>query len=269
MNIPSFPSLTWERNNEIGLKPVKKYSFVSNLKNHMQLQGELTKPLWPEFMMHDPVADKYWSSLFELFPDYQISLLLDDEIIGIANSIPFRWNDDLEYLPEQGWDWAFEKGVEDFKNNIKPNALCGLQIAVKKEFQGKGLSTIIVKELIRMARINNFSFLTIPVRPSLKSKYPVTSIDEYITWKRDDGLPFDPWLRVHVKCGGKIIKPCCKAMYISGHIKEWEEWTGLTFFRSGKHIVEGALTPVSIDREADLGEYIEPNVWVVHRIGEE
>jgi len=38
-----FPSLTWERNNEIGLKPVKKYSFVSNLKNHMQLQGELTK----------------------------------------------------------------------------------------------------------------------------------------------------------------------------------------------------------------------------------
>jgi len=72
----------------------------------------------------------------------------------LQNSIPFRWNDDLEYLPEQGWDWAFEKGVEDFRNNIKPNALCGLQIAVKKEFQGKGLSTIIVKELIRMARIN-------------------------------------------------------------------------------------------------------------------
>jgi len=56
-------------------------------------------------------------------------------------------------------------------------------------------------------------------------------------------------------------------MYISGSIKEWEAWTGLRFLRSGQHILEGALTQVSIDREADLGEYIEPNVWVVHRIG--
>ena len=141
-----------------------------------------------------------------------------------------------------------------------------MQIAVKKEFQGNGFSAIIVKELIRIARINNFSLLTIPVRPSLKSKYPLTSIDEYITWQREDGLPFDPWLRVHVKCGGKIIKPCHNAMYIPGTIKEWEEWTGLTFKKSGKYIVEGALNPVLINKDKNLGEYIEPNVWVVHEI---
>jgi len=232
----------------------------------MQLQGELTKSLWPEFMMHDPVANKYWKSLFEFFPDFQFSMVLGDKIIGIANSIPFRWDDAYENLPEKGWDWVLERGVEDFRNNIKPNALCGLQIALKKEFQGKGLSVIIVKELIRIAKQSNLSFLAVPVRPSLKSTYPLTSIDEYIAWQREDGLPFDPWLRVHVKCGGRIVKPCHKAMYIPGTIKEWEEWTGLTFFQTVQYIIEGALTPVNIDREADLGEYIEPNVWVVHEI---
>ena len=232
----------------------------------MQLQSELTKSLWPEIMMHDPVANKYGSSRFELFPEFQISLVFDDEIVGIANSIPFYWYDELDNLPDKGWDWALKTGVENYKKGIKSNALTGLQIAVKKEFQGKGFSTIIVKELIRIAKQNNLSFLAIPVRPSLKSKYPLTSIDEYITWKLEDGLPFDPWLRVHVKCGGKIIKPCHKAMYIPGTVKEWEEWTGLTFFQSGKYIVEGALNPVLINKDKNLGEYIEPNVWVVHEI---
>lgn len=245
---------------------MKKYSFISNVQNHMELQGELTKSLWPEFMMHDPVANKYWESLFEFFPDFQISLVLDDKIIGIANSIPFRWDDTYENLPEKGWDWALEKGVKDFRNNIKPTALCGLQIAVKKEFQGKGLSVMIVKELIRIAKQNNLLFLAFPVRPSLKSTYPLTSIDEYITWQRKDGLPFDPWLRVHVKCGGKIIKSCHKAMYISGTIKNWEAWTGITFSQSGQYIIAGALNSIHINIEANIGEYIEPNVWLVHEI---
>ncbi len=55
-------------------------------------------------------------------------------------------------------------------------------------------------------------------------------------------------------------------MYIPGTIKEWEEWTGLKFFPSGKYIVEDALNPILINKDMNLGEYIEPNVWVVHEI---
>ena len=245
---------------------MKKYSFISNVQDHMQLQHEVTKSLWPEFMMHDSIANKYWKSLFEFFPDFQISMVLHDEIIGIANSTPFYWDKAIDELPDTGWDWVLERGVEDFRNNIKPNALCGLQIALRKEFQGKGLSVIIVKELIRIAKQNDLSFLAVPVRSSLKSTYPLISIDEYIAWQREDGLPFDPWLRVHVKCGGKIIKPCHKAMYISGSIKEWEAWTGLTFLQSGQFIIDGALNPININIDANIGEYVEPNVWVVHEI---
>jgi hypothetical protein len=32
-------------------------------------------------------------------------------------------------------------------------------------------------------------------------------------------------------------------------------------------VVPDALVPVEIDRERDLGRYVEPNVWLRHRCG--
>jgi len=110
-----------------------------------------------------------------------------------------------------------------------------------------------------------FSYLTIPVRPSLKSLYPLISIDDYISWKLEYGQPFDPWLRVHVKCDGKIVTTCHRAMYIPGTVKEWEAWTGLSFMQSGRYVVSGALNPITIDLAEDKGQYVEPNVSLVHK----
>jgi len=56
-------------------------------------------------------------------------------------------------------------------------------------------------------------------------------------------------------------------MYIPGTIKAWETWTDLSFLQSGNYVVNGALCPVIIDLDKDRGEYIEPNVWVVHEVG--
>ena len=56
-------------------------------------------------------------------------------------------------------------------------------------------------------------------------------------------------------------------MTVKGTIAQWEEWTGLVFPESGDYVVRGALEPVRIDREADLGTYVEPNVWMLHRLG--
>lgn len=40
------------------------------------------------------------------------------------------------------------------------------------------------------------------------------------------------------------------------------------FGNSGDYVVEGALNPVSIDLQNNVGEYIEPNVWVLHEFGD-
>ncbi|MGM0446137.1 MAG: GNAT family N-acetyltransferase [Bacillota bacterium] len=243
-----------------------KYKKISNIKGHKDLQYEITKDLWPKFMFHDPISNKYWNELFSLYPDYQYSLKSNGEIIGIGNCLPLFWNKEFKKLPERGWDWALEKGIEDKKKNITPNTLCGLQIAVAKDHQNKGVSRLLLKEMVDTAEEFNLNNIIIPIRPSLKSNYPLTDMDEYITWKREDGLPYDPWLRVHLIFGGEIIKVCHKAMKIEGTINEWEKWTNLKFFESGRYIVKGALNPIKINIENDVGEYIEPNVWILHKV---
>jgi len=55
-------------------------------------------------------------------------------------------------------------------------------------------------------------------------------------------------------------------MRIEGTVAEWEEWAGMAFPESGEFVVPGALALVSIDREADHGVYVEPNVWMHHTI---
>ena len=117
-----------------------------------------------------------------------------------------------------------------------------------------------------IAKANGINNIALPVRPSLKSTYPTIDIEKYITWQNEDGLPFDPWIRVHINDGGKIIGVCRKSMAIEGSISDWESWTGKKLPDSGDYIIEHALVPVRIDKAKDRGTYIEPNVWIIHEI---
>lgn len=106
--------------------------------------------------------------------------------------------------------------------------------------------------------------LIAPVRPTLKSSYPLTSMERYIEWRRSDGLFFDPWMRVHQRLGAKVLKVAPGSMTITGSVAEWEKWTGMRFPESGEYVVPGALRPVVVDLEEDLGLYEVPNVWMLH-----
>ncbi len=88
----------------------------------------------------------------------------------------------------------------------------------------------------------------------------------YIQWETSERLPFDAWLRVHARLGAEMIGVCPNAMRIPGTIAEWEAWTGLHFPETAEYIVPGALNPEAIDVDQNLGIYVEPNVWMLHRI---
>jgi hypothetical protein len=117
-----------------------------------------------------------------------------------------------------------------------------------------------------IAARRGYASLIAPVRPNQKSLYPLTPMERYVTWRRPDGLPRDAWLRVHERLGASILKVAEHSMRISGTVEEWERWTGLAFPESGAYVVTGALCPVTIDRDADLGLYLEPNVWMRHPV---
>jgi hypothetical protein len=82
----------------------------------------------------------------------------------------------------------------------------------------------------------------------------------YIARRRPDGLPFDPWLRVHERLGAHIVKIAPTSMTISGTLAGWRDWTGLPC----DVVVPGALVTVHASVEQDHAVYVEPNVWMQH-----
>jgi hypothetical protein len=111
-----------------------------------------------------------------------------------------------------------------------------------------------------------FKDMVAPVRPNRKHLVPDMPIEEYAALVREDGMPRDSWLRVHVRAGGRIVGTCKRAMVIPGTLDEWRSWTGLPFDESGPVVVPGALVPVQCSVEHDYAVYVEPAVWVHHRL---
>jgi hypothetical protein len=108
--------------------------------------------------------------------------------------------------------------------------------------------------------------LVAPIRPSWKERYPLTPIERYATSTTTEGLPFDPWMRVHARLGAEILKPEPQSLLISGDVESWERWTGLFFPETADYVFARGLTTVHIDRQADTGVYWEPNVWMRHKV---
>lgn len=232
----------------------------------MDISDEIIISSWPEFMRKDPVANKYWSDLYQTFPEFQFTLLETGtyNAIAVGSSIPLAWDGNLGDLPDDGWDWALEQGFKDYAAKRTPNIQCALSITVSQKYRGKGISAHAVQAMKSMCFANGFHTMIAPVRPSFKSLYPLTPMERYIQWRNDDGLPFDPWIRVHVRLGAEIVKVCPQSMRITGTVEDWEHWTGMRFPESGMYIVPGALVPVEIDHDANQGTYVEPNVWMRH-----
>jgi hypothetical protein len=108
------------------------------------------------------------------------------------------------------------------------------------------------------------SHLVAPVRPSWKERYPITPIERYVRWRRDDGQLLDPWMRVHERLGARTGPALPRSLLITGTVAEWESWTGMAFPESGEYVFPEGLATLAVDRDEDLGTYWEPNVWMVH-----
>jgi GNAT superfamily N-acetyltransferase len=219
---------------------------------------------WPEFMLHDAVVDAHWQHLDRELARWQL-LLLDGpaSIVATANSAPFTWDGTSAGLPA-GWDDQFERTAADLQAGRAPTVLGALQIVVSPERRGDGLAGRMIAALRALAADAGLAGLVACVRPTDKHLYPLVPIDRYAAWTRPDGAPFDAWIRLHVRLGGRIDRPAPSSMTIRGSVGEWETWTGMSFPDSGDYVVPLATRPVSIDREADRGTYCDENVWIVH-----
>lgn len=222
---------------------------------------------WAEFMREDTTGVKYWDDLLSLYSEFQFLLLNElEEPIACGNSIPFYWDGSQKQLPA-GWADVLERGILEHKDKSTLNTLSALAIVIHPSHRGKGISEWMVREMKKLAINHRMKHLIAPVRPSLKSHYPLIPMEDYMNWeRRSDGKPFDPWIRTHWKSGARIIKVANKSMDIRNSIQQWEEWTGLKLFSSGSYVIKEGIVPLEVNREQDEGKYIEPNVWMEHSI---
>jgi len=70
------------------------------------------------------------------------------------------------------------------------------------------------------ARLHGYHSLIACVRPTLKESHAHTLIEDYAAWKREDGFPFDTWIRIHVRLGGRVSRPEPESMLIRGSVAE-------------------------------------------------
>ncbi|HSK15933.1 MAG TPA: hypothetical protein VK915_07155 [Gaiellaceae bacterium] len=229
---------------------------------------EEVRDVWPEYQLHGDVLNVYWGRLWEDFLDFQLAVHDDERDLTIAqaHTIPFAWDGSVESLPA-GIDGLMEDAFRLLEEGGRANALSALAIEVTPSEQRRGLSGELVEAMRGLAARHELGGLVAPLRPTWKERYPLTPIERYAAWTRDDGLPFDPWIRLHVRLGAEILAPEPESLRITGTVAEWEAWTEMAFPESGTYVFPFGLAPLEVDREADLGAYWEPNVWVLHGVG--
>ncbi|MFD7303789.1 MULTISPECIES: N-acetyltransferase [Streptomyces] len=223
---------------------------------------------WPEFVLQDPVGWAHFPRIAGELPQYV--LFAEDErgeVVANAFSVPFALGaDGRGELPARGWDavllWAFS----DLRRGVRADTVSAISVSVAPHAQGLGLSARMLTAMRDNARALGFGEVVAPVRPNAKHREPRTPMEEYARRVRPDGLPYDPWMRVHARAGAVVHSVAPASMTVSGSLEEWRRWTGLPFDTAGDVEVPGALVPVRCEPEQGYAVYVEPNVWMRHAL---
>ncbi|MFI1717833.1 N-acetyltransferase [Streptomyces litmocidini] len=244
---------------------------VTTLAERPGLEGAMwsMKDLWPEFMMYDPVGWAAMGRIVREFPEYVlVATDAGGAVVARGLSVPFRLDaEGRRELPARGWDEVLNRAFSDLRHGREADTVSAIEITVGLDHLGKGISHRMLAALRDNAGRLGFAELVAPVRPNGKHLEAEASIHEYAFRTREaDGLPHDPWLRVHVRAGGVIESVAPASMTVSGSVEEWRKWTGLPFDTDGPVEVPGALVPVHCEATRGYAVYVEPNVWVRHRI---
>jgi len=220
---------------------------------------------FPEFITADKLIKQYIGRVREWFTDQDLILLDGDDVpVATGWGVPLRWTGEIADLPT-GYTDSIVRAVEGREQQVKPDTLVICGAIVRPDLKGQGVAGELLTALRHLADEAGWPRVIAPVRPTLKARYPLTPIDWYITWTRDDGAPLDPWIRTHWRLGARMLQAAPESQTMTGTVAEWERWTGLVLLESGDYVIPDGLSVLHVDRPADLGTYVEPNVWMQHK----
>ncbi|MGV9451811.1 N-acetyltransferase [Streptomyces sp. NPDC003635] len=223
---------------------------------------------WPEPVLNDPVGNAHYGRIAAELPEF-VQFAEDErgDVVAHAYSVPFALRvEGRGTLPARGWDEVLVWAFGDLRRGVPADTVSAVSVTVAPHAQGLGLSALMLSAMRDNARALGFAEVVAPVRPNAKHLEPHTPVEEYAHRVRPDGLPHDPWLRVHARAGAVIDSVAPASMTVSGSLEQWRAWTGLPFDTEGDIEVPGALVPVRCEPERGYAVYVEPNVWMRHSL---
>lgn len=193
-----------------------------------------------------------------------------------------------------------------------PNALSALSITVREDRRNQGLAEQLIDAMKQTAHVERLRILIAPLRPTRKMHHASVEMEEYVDWtlprhqeKQSQStivstpspekvrccaeastVPFDPWLRKHIRLGGTVAKIAPESMGVCGSFADWQAWTGIDFHRLRRQFrqsatskaggsgpeayweitIPGGLVPLKVFPSPQVCVYTEPNVWLCHRV---
>lgn len=221
--------------------------------------------------------DELYVELLDAEPVRDFTLYVVETATGrlaaVANAAPVAVEGTPADLPDEGWGWQVTRAHAVLRQGARARYLGAFAVSVSPLFRGRGVSALALRGFQALARHHGLDGVIAPVRPPTKAERPDEPIETFLARTLPDGsgLPADPWLRTHLRVGGRIIRPARRAMVVDRPLGMWEVWLGRPLDRhesmpGTSFHVSGALAPVLV-REGGRGLYEEPGVWVHHSPG--
>lgn len=205
-----------------------------------------------------------------------------------------------------GFDDVLERGVEqaDYQRSRRQgthiaaqdhaNTLAALIIEMLPQFRNTDTVNILIKALKDIAYSAALRSLIVPLRPSRKWEFPFVPMIEYVAWRAEVPYPphgsslavtsssniggreiFDPWLRVHLDLGARIVNVYDRSIVVHAGHDQWLEWTGVDVVNrwikeEGKVTSDDTIeipfkqgmVPLSYESHTVGVAYEEPCVWL-------
>jgi hypothetical protein len=137
---------------------------------------------------------------------------------------------------------------------------------VAPRLQRRGISRLMLAAMRDNARRLGFVDLYAPLRPTEKHLEPLTPFADYVARQREEDClttrGYEPmsWLARESSRWRRT------AWSSAARSPNGRRGPGLAFGGSGPAILPGALSPVHVSLEQDYAVYVEPNLWVHHRL---
>jgi ribosomal protein S18 acetylase RimI-like enzyme len=212
-----------------------------------------------------------FETITKLFSDGQRKITnTNGDVVAMISTNRINWDGSIASLST--WDYVAGGSISlgDFSNTYIPdgNTLNIMSISVAPEMQGKGLATILFREIIDMAEYFGVEHLICSFRPSGYGKYKLESgpisIAEYCRLTKEDGLPWDSWLRIATRYGMVPLRIENAAITVEVAKSQFEEYRKT--FNKYKWSINnegkwecGEAGTWTIN--GDKAIYSEPNLW--------